>query len=191
MTTTTDALTVHFLRHGETAGSAERRFQVPGTPLSARGREQATAVAATLAGSTRAGAIIASDYQRTVETAAIIAERLQLPVSYDAALRERNFGIVRGRLYADVGEEELARFRDVRYRIQEGESWADVYERMAVFLDRLRGEPPARELILVTHGGAMSIALGYLAGIPIDGWELTPLENCAVRTLVLATAGGG
>lgn len=57
--------------------------------------------------------------------------------------------------------------------------------RVARFLDGLRASPPADELILVTHGGAMSVALHCLADKPIDTFVLAPLENCAVRTVIL------
>lgn len=183
--TTHDTLTLHFVRHGETAGNAERRFQTPDVPLSEAGRAQALAVAATLLETTRAGAILTSDYSRTMETAAAIGQRLGLPIVEEPALRERNFGYARGRLYADIGEETMARWRDPYERIEQGESWADVYDRVKDFLDGLRASPPAHELILVTHGGAMSVALDYLAGKPIDEFVLTPLDNCAVRTVVL------
>ncbi len=183
--TTTRNLTLHFVRHGETAGNAERRFQTPDVPLSEAGRAQALAVAAPLRDTTNATAILASDYCRTMETAAAIGERLGLPIIEEPALRERNFGIARGQLYADMGEETMARWRNPYERIEQGESWADVYDRVKNFLEGLRASPPARELILVTHGGAMSIALDYLAGKPIDEFVLTPLDNCAVRTVVL------
>ena len=186
--TTTQTLTLHFVRHGETPGNAERRFQMPGVPLSEAGRAQAIAVAATLAQTTRAGAILASDYARTMQTAAAISERLALPITEEPALRERNFGYARGQLYTDIGEATMALWRDPHFRIDQGESWADVHERVARFLDALRATPPARELILVTHGGSMSVALDYLAGKPIDTFVLTPLENCAVRTVVLTAS---
>ena len=134
---------------------------------------------------TRAKAIFASDYSRTLQTAAAISKRLGLPVIEEPALRERNFGYARGQLYADIGEETMALWRDPHFRIDQGESWADVRVRVARFLDGLRASPPADELILVTHGGAMSVALDYLAGKPIDSFVITPLENCAVRTVVL------
>ena len=188
MTTTTRALTLHFVRHGETVDNAERRFQTPDAPLSETGRAQAIAVAATLLETTRARAILASDYARTMETAAAIGARLALPIVEEPALRERNFGYARGQLYADIGEETIGRWRDPHFRIDQGESWADVHTRLARFLDGLRASPPADELILVTHGGAMSVALDYLAGKPIDSFVLTPLENCAVRTVVLEDA---
>jgi broad specificity phosphatase PhoE len=178
-------LTLHFVRHGETAGNAERRFQTPDVPLSEAGRAQAVAVAATLLTMTHAQAVLSSDYLRAMETARVIGERLQLSVVEEPALRERNFGIARGRLYADVGDETLALWRDPHYRIEQGESWADVRERIAPLIEQLRRSPPARELILVTHGGAMNVALSYLAGKTIDKFELAPLENCAVRSVVV------
>jgi broad specificity phosphatase PhoE len=185
MSTATTTLTLHFVRHGETPGNAERRFQTPDVPLSEAGRAQAIAVAATLLQTTHAEAILASDYARTMETAAAISERLSLPITEEPALRERNFGYARGQLYADIGEETMALWRAPHFRIDQGESWADVHERVARFLESLRAAPPARELILVTHGGCMSVALDYLAGKPIDTFILTPLDNCAVRTIVL------
>ena len=185
--TTPSTLTLHFVRHGETSGNAERRFQTPDVPLSNTGRAQAIAVATTLLETTHARAILASDYARTMETAAAISERLALPITKEPALRERNFGYARGQLYDDIGEETIALWRAPHFRIDQGESWADVHERVARFLDALQAAPPAQELILVTHGGCMSVALDYLAGKSIDTFVLTPLENCAIRTVVLET----
>ena len=179
------SLTLHFVRHGETPGNVERRFQLPDVPLSDAGRAQAIAVAATLFETTHAKIILSSDYARTMETAAAIGERLSLPVTAEPALRERNFGYARGQLYSAIGEETRALWKDPHFRIDQGESWADVRVRMAPFLDALRRSPPASEMILVTHGGSMSVALDYLAGKQIDEFVVMPLENCAVRTVVV------
>ena len=122
---------------------------------------------------------------RARQTAEIIGARLKLAVRDEPALRERNFGIVRGRLYSEVGEETMATWRDPHMRIEQGESWADVYERVGRFIEALRAAPPASEMVLVTHGGSMNIALWYLAGKAIDEFELAPLENCALRTIVI------
>ena len=180
-----DHVTLHFVRHGETAGNAERRFQWPDTPLSEQGLAQAAAVAETLLETTHATRLLASDYRRTMQTAGAIGLRIGLPIVEAAALRERNFGVARGQLYADIGEELLKLWREPHYRIEQGESWADVYDRVGAFLAALSAAPPARELILVTHGGAMSVALSIIAGTPIDKFEVMALENCAVRTVTL------
>jgi probable phosphoglycerate mutase len=183
-------LTLHFVRHGETDDNAVRRFQLPDAPLSARGREQAAGVARVLAETTHAELLLASDYARTMQTAEIIGQAVGLPVLPEPALRERNFGYARGQLYADIGEATIATWRDPFFRIREGESWSDVHDRIGSFLERLRDAPPAREMILVTHGGAMSIALALLAQRSIAEFRVEALENCAVRTVTLDAKSG-
>jgi broad specificity phosphatase PhoE len=181
-----NTVTLHLVRHGETAHNAERRFQHPDTPLSDTGRAQAAAVAEKLAG-LDAKVILASDYARAFETANIIATRLRLPVTVEPALRERNFGVLRGQLYADLGEEYVRSvYTGWDTGIDDGESWADVHARIATLFARLRASPPARELILVTHGGALNVALHCLSGAPVDAFVLQRLENCALRTVELA-----
>jgi broad specificity phosphatase PhoE len=182
-------ITLHLVRHGETPGNAERRFQTPDVPLSDRGREQAAAVARTLREVARsAELVLSSDYARAMETARIIANELALPVLPEPALRERNFGIARGRLYSEFADETLALWRDPHYRIEGGESWADVHERVAAFFAKLRQGPPAREIIAVSHGGAISVMLHHLDGGSPDAFEVQALENCAVRTVTLPAA---
>lgn len=188
MTIATGRLTLHLVRHGETAGNAERRFQHPETPLSDLGREQAAAVAETISATITPALIIASDYARTLETANIIAARTGLPVIEEPALRERSWGIHRGRLYTEYDEATFALWRTWDFRIEGGESWADVYVRTAAFLRRLAEDPPAAELLLVTHGGAMNVILHHLTGGTGEGFELIPLENCALRTVALDRA---
>jgi broad specificity phosphatase PhoE len=178
-------LTIHLVRHGQTADNAERRFQFPETPLSELGREQATAIANVLAASTRAEVLMASDYSRAIETAMIIGAILDLPVLPEPAIRERDFGSARGRLYEDIGVETLTSWRDPFIRAPDGESWVDVHQRIVRFFDSLRATPPGREIILVTHGGTMSIAIAYLEGRSIAEFALQPLENCAVRSAKL------
>jgi probable phosphoglycerate mutase len=133
--------------------------------------------------------MLASDYARTMETAAIISGAVGLAVRPEPALRERNFGYARGQLYSDIGEDIIATWRDPFFRIRDGESWADVHDRITAFLRRLRAAPPARELILVTHGGAMSVAMHCLEELPIADFKVMPLENCAVRTVSIEVEG--
>ncbi len=181
-------LTLHLVRHGETAWNAERRFQTPDVPLSDLGREQARAVAETLAETARPGALLASDYARAWETAQIIGGRLQLAPAPEPLLRERNFGIARGRLYADIGEETLALWRNPHTRVEGGESWADVFERARTLLAKLRTMPAADEIVLVSHGGTISVILALLEGTAVEDFRVAPLENCALRTVALPPA---
>ena len=65
-----------------------------------------------------------------------------------------------------------------------------MYVRTTAFLRRLAEDPPADELLLVTHGGAMNVILHHLAGGSGDGFEMLPLENCALRTVRLDAVNG-
>jgi broad specificity phosphatase PhoE len=210
-------LTLHFVRHGETLWNRERRMQgqLYEVPLSDLGREQAKEIAATLA-TVPASALYSSDLLRTLETARAIGETTGLPVIEEPALRERHFGVLQGRLYGDMLEEVEHAWRNPDVRPDGGESWRDVYDRAATFIERLRAEaaslmpepaalprsrgasaPPRteepvrggsapRELILVTHGGTLNMICAYLEGIPVDALEWQRFENCAVKTIEVA-----
>lgn len=184
-----DEIVLHFVRHGETAWNAERRIQgqVHDVPLNERGREQAREIAGTLSG-VRAGAIYSSDLRRAMETAEAIAEALGLPVIATPALRERHMGVLQGECYPDVRERLEAAWADPDLPLEGGESWRDAYDRVAGFLETLRSAPVAREVVLVTHGGALNLALAYLDGRGLDALAWQRIDNCAVKTVTLARA---
>jgi probable phosphoglycerate mutase len=177
-------LTLHFVRHGETDFNAERRIQgqLMEVGLSALGREQAAAVAKELDGC-GAKALYSSDLSRAMQTAAPIARALGLEILPEPALRERNFGVAQGRLFADV--EELMREWWKRHdeEIEGGETNRQMYRRVAAFLEALRRAPPADNIVLVSHGGTINMALAYLAGISIEDMQWQRVGNCAVTTV--------
>jgi len=182
-------LVLHIVRHGETPWNSERRIQGQqhDVPLSENGREQARAIAEELAAAA-ASMIIASDLERTMETARIIGARLRLDVTPEPALRERHFGIVQGRLYEDVAKLVDGWWKSPDHRVEGGESNREMYERVAVYLEGLIAAPPANEIILVTHGGTMNMALAWLSGAPVDGYEWQRFGNCDLRTVVVERA---
>lgn len=182
-------LTLHLVRHGETTFNAERRMQgqMHEVPLSARGIEQAREIAATLR-TCPAGAIYSSDLLRAMQTAEAIASVLELPVQPEPALREKHFGHVQGLLYADIAEQVHEWWLRHDDRIEGGETNREMYQRVRVFLDRLRASPPCDEVILVCHGGTLNMALACLAGTPIEAMEWRRFENCAVETVRVASS---
>ena len=176
--------TLHLIRHGETAWNAERRFQGQSdVPLSDRGREQADELAELLAGR-RIGAVYSSDLSRALETARPLAERLGLEVVVDTRLRERHFGWAEGRTDDEVeGRYPSAWWANPDGRIPGGESRRDVWSRVAGFLDELLADPPADEVAIVTHGGAIRVATGYLAQEDLETLEHRSYANVSVTTV--------
>lgn len=135
------------VRHGETALNAARILQPPDTPLSARGLEQARALAHRLAGEPIAE-IWSSDLPRAWQTAEAIAAGRG--IAAEPLLQERNFGDLRGRAYDSLGFDPLA----VAAAPPGGESVAEfearidrAFELALAALALLSGA-----LVLVTHG---------------------------------------
>jgi hypothetical protein len=93
------------VRHGETLGNREGRFQTYGTPLSDTGRTQASRLAERIAAEHRVRAIYTSDLTRALETATIIGDRLGLTPIPDRAFRELDVGDWKGLLRPDVMEQ--------------------------------------------------------------------------------------
>src|SRR6476659_3838971 len=83
-----------FLRHGESIGNAESRWQGQSDyALTERGRKQAQALANRWKSEgAKFDAIISSPLVRAKETAEIIASALDVTVEFDPILLERNIG---------------------------------------------------------------------------------------------------
>lgn len=142
-------MAIYLIRHGETAGNRHRVVQVPETPLSPRGLEQAERLGRRLA---RAGIarIVSSDLARAAMTAERLRAATGAPLALDPLLQERNFGDVRGTPYAELGTDLFG----PDYAPPNGETWADLHARVDEAWRRVRAaaaETPGH-LAVVTHG---------------------------------------
>jgi probable phosphoglycerate mutase len=166
--------TVHLVRHGQSTWNVERRLQgqTAHPPLTDLGREQARRAADRLWGID--APIVSSDLVRARETARIIAAGR--PVTLDARLREQALGDLEGRLTRDlVAQPTEGEISEVRWG--GGESLQDVYARLADFFAEQRGD-----LILVTHGDTLRVALALLDGRTHHDVDWRQIPNGAVIT---------
>ena len=140
---------IYLVRHGETASNAARVFQLPETPLSPRGIDQAERLAARLAGAGIA-LVLASDFARAATTADRLARAAGAPIEVEPLLQERNFGALRGRPYAELDVDAFAR----DYEPPGGESWPAFEARVDLAWERIRAAlaRSAGHLAVVTHG---------------------------------------
>ena len=58
-------------------------------------------------------------------------------------------------------------------------------ERITSALRRIAGGHPEGQVVVVSHGGALNLALGYFLEGTYRGWPQT-VDNCSVTRLVLA-----
>lgn len=197
MTTSPKLTEILFVRHGQTAWNVERRRQGHiGPGLNEQGRADAHRAAGTLVQlnvERPIAAIYSSDLDRAAETAAIIGEALELPVEHDARLRERHQGVWQGLLAEEIGNQREAvgdygGDDPLRKGPPEGETGQQVIDRVSQALDDIAAAHPGERVLVVSHGGAISLmrwlALGRLdpAFLQGDVWNKWP-RNGEVITI--------
>ena len=169
-------MAIYLLRHAETDGNATHVVQLPGVPLSERGRQQAARLAARLAGAgiTR---IVSSDLARAIETAEALRARTGAPVEIDPGLAERNYGDVRGTPYSRLKEDIFG----PDYEPPGGETWATFKARVDEAWERVLRIAAETEghVAVVTHGLVCAAVFDrHLDGTPDDApdhWGNTAL----------------
>jgi len=107
-------------------------------------------------------AIVASDLGRASAAAQAIGAQRALPVTVDPRWRELDFGAWDGLAPAAIDNEAMGRFWNDPDACPppQGERWSALTARVSDALDTL----PARDTLIVTHGGAIRAALAVLFG---------------------------
>jgi len=158
-----------FLRHGESVGNAESRWQGQADyPLTERGRDQARALAGRwLAESREFDYILTSPLKRARETADILAEALGVPIEADPVWMERNIGEFAGM----TGEEVSRRFPNRKFNTpfaaiigDQGEGDWELYLRAGQALHSLLRREAGKYLV-VSHGGLLNQVMYAVVGI--------------------------
>ncbi len=159
------------LRHGQTEFNATRRMQGHfDTELSQTGWQQAQAAAEMLVGQPIVK-IIASDLRRAKDTAQVIGDQLNLPVSLDSRLRETDLGDWQGKTHEEVDSAfpgARARWRfDATWAPPNAETRQEVAARAFTVVEDLLQEVEQWEgntVLIVAHGGTISALTSALLG---------------------------
>jgi broad specificity phosphatase PhoE len=184
--------TLTIVRHGQTSANTDGLWHGSlDTALTPHGELQAERVALHLA-RTRgdARAIYASTLTRARRTAAPIAARLGLDVQLDAALCEYDLGAWEGRSYTELVRDHRLFERmaqDPDWRPGGGESARGVATRIAAALAQLAERHRGERIVVVTHGGALTLGLGLLLDADPSAWRRV-MDNAAVSELQLEPA---
>ena len=183
--------TIHLARHGETDWNRELRWQGHrDQPLNARGREQAHALAQSLARSNVA-AVYSSDLQRAAETARIVAESLRLPVRLDPALRELDVGSWEGHTLSELEArcpEAVARWQEHgEPGWENGESHEEMATRVVATIRSIAARHDGQDVLVISHGGPIRALKALAAGLdyPRDGRSVPRTLNCEVYAIAV------
>lgn len=177
-----------FLRHGESVGNAERRFQGQANfPLTERGRAQARALAVRWQAENAAfDRAISSPLRRASETAEIVCAALDVPLEFDPGWAEINNGLLAG-LDDEQAEQVAPRpafINPYMHTGKTGESRWEVYLRAGRNVQKLLDQPPGH-ILIVAHGGILNMTLYALLGIPVQTNSTGP--HFAFRNTTFAT----
>jgi ADP-ribose pyrophosphatase len=145
------------IRHAE-----PEPFQGPDPPLTSLGEQQAARLAEAFAGE-RLDGIICSTMRRAMLTAAPLSQAVGAPLTVEPELIEIDLGEVGrwGPRERDQWAAIVERWRagDFTAGARDGESLADVIERVEPAIERLVGDPALANLAIVAHAVVNSVIL--------------------------------
>lgn len=156
-----------FLRHGESLGNAQSRWQGQSDyPLTDKGRAQTRALAQRWqAEHAKFDLILSSPLGRAKETAEIIGSALQVRVEFDALWLERAIGEMEGLTAEEVRQKPRPPYTTPYDSIGgDGEGdWA-LYLRAGQALHNLL-KRPAGNYLVVSHGGLLNQLMNTITGV--------------------------
>lgn len=184
------------VRHGETAWNAEGRIQgMLDVPLNALGTLQAKLVSDEIARTIDVAAVVCSDLVRTRETAKPLIEATGFAISFDARIRERHFGVLQGRTYAEWREADadgMARYHagDPDYGPEGGETARGFLDRCVNAVSDMVTACDEPTLILVTHGGVVSSMYRHSEGLEFHSQRTWSVPNASISEWRVERKGG-
>jgi len=176
------------VRHGQSTWNHERRIQGQlDPPLSDEGRRQAERLGRRLAGRTFAG-LYTSDLKRAAETAQLVGQAIGVDATPMAELREIYLGQWEGLRTAEVAErfpEAWASWTDEPNwdLVAGGEGSAAFEARVSLALDRLFERHSQGDVLVVTHGGVIQVALHQVVGRSARGIFRFRIQNASLSVL--------
>jgi broad specificity phosphatase PhoE len=158
---------VTFLRHGESVGNQENRFQgLADFPLTDKGRAQARALAERWQSEGMTfDRCFASPLLRAKETAEIVCGALDIPLESEIFWVEMDNGRLAGLRDDEIDWEDEPKFLTPYTRFgKTGESRLEVFLRAGRGIQRILDRKPGRYLV-VSHGGILNMAMYSILSI--------------------------
>ncbi|TDQ45856.1 MSMEG_4193 family putative phosphomutase [Actinorugispora endophytica] len=184
--------TLLLVRHGLTSATGSTLSgRAPGFHLDERGREQAAALGARLAG-TRLDAIVSSPLERCVETARAIASASQAPppLTVDDRFEECDYGEWTGRTLGELARDPLwptVQNHPSAARFPGGESLAESAQRaVSAVRDhnaRLLAEHAAPVYLVCSHGDIIKTILADALGAHLDQFQRILVDPCSLSVV--------
>ncbi|MCM0619433.1 bifunctional RNase H/acid phosphatase [Nocardioides bruguierae] len=186
------ATTLVLVRHGVTVHTASKKFSGglggDNPPLSAEGLAQVRATADWLAPlAETVGALVTSPVRRTVETAAVLGDRLGRAAAPEPGFAEMEFGDWEGLTFPEVMERDpehlMSWIADPQVSPPGGESFGSVRDRVHAGLRRVVEEHAGSTVVVASHVTPIKTLTAAALGVDIavvHRMELAPASVTVV-----------
>lgn len=169
---------IYSTRHGQTDyNKQDRILGTTDVPLNETGLEQAVSLAEQCASMGDFDIIIASPMMRAMQTAKIVADRINVPIVTDERLREWNYGKYEQQPRFTEGFEK----NKVNFAVRmgkTGESLMQLTHRVYSALDDIIRQYNDKNILIVSHGGVCRVIETYFHDMTTEeflGWFM---GNC-------------
>lgn len=188
---------VFLIRHGEASANVQG---IPlgqnDSPLTQGGKRQAEKTGRFLSDK-NIQAVCSSDLGRSVETAKIIADRLNLEVKTTPAFRELSLGEWQGLTFEELRERSIALTNEMRgkgidekeIRPPGGENTYDHRKRVMTKLEELVEKHLGEEIVIVAHSGTNKVILGAVRDLPVRDYYQIHQSNCSINEIQATSSG--
>lgn len=171
------------VRHGQTPANLEKVWHgSTNTPLTQLGHQQARWLARHFPNIMRPDVVYSSPLQRAHHTARAIADAHNLDVNVDPRLREFCLGDWEGVKFEEIDlthDTERRLYSDPDFAPPNGESQHAVRNRMVEAIEEILHKHPDENVVLVSHGVALGIALSHYLHQDTTRWLDYPHHNTA------------
>ena len=171
---------VIIVRHCQAEGNLKRFFQGSiDTDITDLGKRQIESTAKLLSGE-KIDELYSSPKKRAMKTAEGINIYHKLPIKIDDEIVEINAGDWEGVLLTEIEKqypEQMDNWRNnpAKFHAPNGESMAEVYERVKKALLRIAAENPNKTVCIVSHGCAIKNMMCFAHGWEVDNIKEVPL----------------
>ncbi|HEV2141111.1 MAG TPA: histidine phosphatase family protein [Candidatus Dormibacteraeota bacterium] len=176
------------IRHGQSTWNREHRIQGQSDPsLSPEGLRQAELLGERFDGRTFAG-FYASDLKRSFETAEVIGSMVGLAPQPVVALREIYLGEWEGLKTDEIAtrfpEAWAAWVEEPDWDVVPGGEGAALFDaRVGAAIDDIFARHPQGDVLIVTHGGVIQIALHRIVGRASRGLFPFKIQNASISLI--------
>ena len=176
------------VRHGQSTWNHEHRIQGQlDPPLSEEGRRQAQRLGQRLAGRRFVG-FYSSDLARALQTAAQIGQSVGLQPVSTVGLREIYLGEWEGLNTAELAQRYPAAWASWSEEpswdlVPGGEGAAPFETRVSETLDTILARHHSGDVLVVTHGGVIQVALHRVVGRPNHGLFPFRIQNASISVI--------